>query len=157
MKKRVIDMTKDPRHEQFEYFASLTDPYAGVTCQVDITAFMERLAQSGAPFFLAFTYEVLAAANAGTAAADRGRWGGGIRRMPLLLHRGKAGWVLCLLYARRDAALGGVSGAGAQGSGRGPERWDDARGRGQRGIFFHLLPPVAAVYGHETAAAGACV
>lgn len=64
MKKRAIDMTKDPRHEQFEYFASLTDPYAGVTCQVDITAFMERLAQSGAPFFLAFTYEVLAAANA---------------------------------------------------------------------------------------------
>lgn len=64
MKKRIVDMSRDPRREQFAYFSSLTDPYMGVTCQVDITALMERIRREGAPFFLSFTYEILAAANA---------------------------------------------------------------------------------------------
>lgn len=64
MKKRTVDMSRDPRREQFSYFSSLADPYVGVTCQVDITAMMERIRRGDAPFFLSFTYEILAAANA---------------------------------------------------------------------------------------------
>ena len=64
MEKRIVDMSQDPRREQFAYFSSLADPYMGVTCQVDITALMERIRREGAPFFLSFTYEILAAANA---------------------------------------------------------------------------------------------
>ena len=64
MEKRIVDMSQDPRREQFAYFSSLADPYMGVTCQVDITALMERIRREGEPFFLSFTYEILAAANA---------------------------------------------------------------------------------------------
>ncbi|WP_312635816.1 CatA-like O-acetyltransferase [Oscillibacter sp.] len=64
MNKRIVDMTGDPRREQFAYFSSMENPYAGVTCQVDITALMERIRQDGTPFFLSLTYEVMAAANA---------------------------------------------------------------------------------------------
>ena len=64
MDKRIVDMTGDPRREQFAYFSSLADPYVGVTCQVDITALMEKIRRDGTPFFLSLTYEVMAAANA---------------------------------------------------------------------------------------------
>lgn len=64
MEKRIVDMSRDPRREQFAYFSALADPYMGVTCQVDITAFMERVRREEAPFFLSLTYEILAAANA---------------------------------------------------------------------------------------------
>ncbi|MET0016865.1 CatA-like O-acetyltransferase [Oscillibacter sp.] len=64
MEKQIVDMSQDPRREQFDYFRSMADPYVGVTCEVDVTALTEKLRISGAPFFLSFTYEVLAAANA---------------------------------------------------------------------------------------------
>ncbi len=64
MDKRIVNMTGDPRREQFAYFSSLADPYVGVTCQVDITALMEKIRRDGTPFFLSLTYEVMAAANA---------------------------------------------------------------------------------------------
>ncbi|WP_312611819.1 CatA-like O-acetyltransferase [Oscillibacter sp.] len=64
MDKRIVDMTGDPRREQFAYFSAMADPYVGVTCQVDITALMERIRRDGTPFFLSLTYEVIAAANA---------------------------------------------------------------------------------------------
>ena len=63
MGKQIVDMSQDPRREQFDYFRSMADPYVGVTCEVDVTALTEKLRSSGAPFFLSFTYEVLAAAN----------------------------------------------------------------------------------------------
>lgn len=64
MDKRIVDMTGDPRREQFAYFSAMANPYVGVTCQVDITALMERIRRDGTPFFLSLTYEVMAAANA---------------------------------------------------------------------------------------------
>lgn len=64
MAKRWIDMTCDPRREQFDYFLSLANPYAGVTCEVDITGLENRRRQTGAPFFLSLAYEILGAANA---------------------------------------------------------------------------------------------
>lgn len=63
MKKRIIDMEKDPRREQYAYFAPLRDPYVGVTCRVDATGWQKRRTASGAPVFLSLAYEILAAAN----------------------------------------------------------------------------------------------
>lgn len=36
---RFVDMASDPRSGQFAYFRSMEDPWAGITVQVDITAF----------------------------------------------------------------------------------------------------------------------
>ena len=63
MKKRIIDMEKDPRREQYAYFAPLRDPYVGVTCRVDAAGWQKRRTASGAPVFLSLAYEILAAAN----------------------------------------------------------------------------------------------
>ena len=43
MTRKIIDMTKDPRGGQFEYFRTMTDPWAGITVPVDIRIFLLRL------------------------------------------------------------------------------------------------------------------
>ena len=43
MERRVIDMEKDPRREQFQLFSGYSFPYAGVTVQLDVTALELRL------------------------------------------------------------------------------------------------------------------
>ena len=43
MERRVIDMEKDPRREQFQLFSGYAFPYAGVTVQLDVTALELRL------------------------------------------------------------------------------------------------------------------
>ena len=43
MTRKIIDMTKDPRGGQFEYFRTMTDPWAGITVPVDITDLLLRL------------------------------------------------------------------------------------------------------------------
>ena len=63
MGKQKIDMKQDPRKSHFDYFSTLAYPYVGATCEVDITGLMEKLKVSGDPFFLSFTYQVIAAAN----------------------------------------------------------------------------------------------
>jgi chloramphenicol O-acetyltransferase type A len=63
MNRRIIDMKTNPRRGQFEHFIAMHDPYMGVTRQVDITAFLERMQREKTPFFLTFSYEVLQAAN----------------------------------------------------------------------------------------------
>ncbi len=55
-------MTKDPRGGQFEYFRTMTDPWAGITVPVDITDLLASL--NGRPFFLSYLYAVMRAANA---------------------------------------------------------------------------------------------
>ena len=62
MARTIIDMTKDPRGAQFEYFRSMTDPWAGITVPVDITELLVSL--HGRPFFLSYLYAVTRAANA---------------------------------------------------------------------------------------------
>jgi len=59
-----IDMAHYPRKAHFDYFRSLAYPYVGITAQVDITSFLARLRECGAPFFLSFVYCVTRAANA---------------------------------------------------------------------------------------------
>ena len=48
MTRKIIDMTKDPRGGQFEYFRTMTDPWAGITVPVDITALSMRQLLRGA-------------------------------------------------------------------------------------------------------------
>ena len=33
----VVDLSRDPRRAQFDYFRSLANPYVGVTVPVDVT------------------------------------------------------------------------------------------------------------------------
>ncbi len=62
MARKVIDMTKDPRGGQFEYFRTMSDPWAGITVPVDSTDLLASL--NGRPFFLSYLYAVMRAANA---------------------------------------------------------------------------------------------
>lgn len=64
MEKIPIDMQPYRRKAHFDYFRSMAYPYVGVTSQVDITAFLERIRREKQPFFLSFLYHVMAAANA---------------------------------------------------------------------------------------------
>ena len=59
---REIDMSKDPRREQFAYFRTFSNPMAGVTVNVDITGLMPRKAR-GESLFLLVLYAVSRAAN----------------------------------------------------------------------------------------------
>ena len=34
---RIVEMSQDPRKEQFAYFHSLANPYVGVTVELDVT------------------------------------------------------------------------------------------------------------------------
>ena len=58
-----VDMSRDPRRDQFAYFQTLTNPYVGVTVQVDVTDLSERCRGTGASFFLAVLYAAVRAAN----------------------------------------------------------------------------------------------
>lgn len=60
---RVIDMNRDPRRAQFDYFCSLANPYAGVTVNADITALLDWTKRMGSNFFLTLLYAVSRAAN----------------------------------------------------------------------------------------------
>ena len=49
---RIVDMSREPRRDQFAYFQTLANPYVGVTVQVDVTDLSERCRETGASFFL---------------------------------------------------------------------------------------------------------
>lgn len=63
MKYKYIDMDTYKRRSHFDYFSSLTYPYAGVTVNVDITDFLKVVKEKNLPFFLTFCYCVSRAAN----------------------------------------------------------------------------------------------
>ena len=58
MERRVIDMEKDPRREQFQLFSGYSFPYAGVTVQLDVTALELRLRAEHKPIFLTMLYVI---------------------------------------------------------------------------------------------------
>lgn len=61
---RRIDMAKDPRRAQFDYFRTLANPYVGVTVPVDVTGVWERSRRMGDSLFLRVLYAVVRGANA---------------------------------------------------------------------------------------------
>ena len=63
MERRVIDMEKDPRREQFQLFSGYSFPYAGVTVQLDVTALELRLRAEHKPIFLTMLYVIHRAVN----------------------------------------------------------------------------------------------
>lgn len=58
-----IDMDQYPRKEHFNYFRNMSNPYVGVTANVDITALMTSVRKQHAPFFLSLLHAVSQAAN----------------------------------------------------------------------------------------------
>lgn len=60
---KIIDLDNYPRKEHFLYFTSMSNPYVGVTANVDITSFRAKQKQRGLPFFLSLLYVVIRAAN----------------------------------------------------------------------------------------------
>lgn len=62
MDRREVDMSADPRREQFAHFRAMDDPWMGVTVPVDVTDLVEAIGDR--PFFLTFLYAVTRAANA---------------------------------------------------------------------------------------------
>lgn len=64
MEYRILDMSKDPRREHFEYFRGMANPYVGTTVQVDVTELIDWHRRTGRPFFLSLLYCAVRAANA---------------------------------------------------------------------------------------------
>ena len=58
-----VDMSREPRREQFAYFQTLANPYVGVTVQVDVTELADWCRETGTSFFLAVLYAAVRAAN----------------------------------------------------------------------------------------------
>ena len=63
MKRRVIDLTGDPRRAHFDYFRGMQNPMAGVTVNVDATGLVEACRAKGLSFYLAFIHLSTLAAN----------------------------------------------------------------------------------------------
>lgn len=58
-----LNMDAYPRKAHFDYFQSMSYPYAGLTVEVDITEFLSAVKAKGLPFFLSFCHCVGGAAN----------------------------------------------------------------------------------------------
>jgi len=59
----LINMENYERRDHFQYFKQLAYPYMGVTCDVDITDFLNKVKTQKMPFFLSFLWCVSRAAN----------------------------------------------------------------------------------------------
>lgn len=62
MERQMIDMQHYPRRAHFDYFRKMSNPWLGVTVNVDVTGLMSQ--QGKKPLFLAVNYCVTRAANA---------------------------------------------------------------------------------------------
>ena len=62
MARSVVDMSRDPRRQQYEFFRNVVNPFFSLTVQLDVTEFLE--ATRGEPFFHSFLYAVTRALNA---------------------------------------------------------------------------------------------
>lgn len=58
-----IDLEHYSRREQFDYFRTMAQPYAGVTASIDITEIRAKQQKEGWPFFLTMLYVAGTAAN----------------------------------------------------------------------------------------------
>ena len=71
---RIVEMSQDPRKEQFAYFRSLANPYVGVTVELDVTELAAWSGQTGTSFFLAVLYAAVRAANSVPELSGENRW-----------------------------------------------------------------------------------
>ena len=63
MEYKYVALESYKRKEHFEYFNRLAYPYVGITANVDITDFLQKIKTNKWPFFLTFCYCVSKAAN----------------------------------------------------------------------------------------------
>lgn len=150
---RTVDMSRESRRDQFAYFQTLSNPYVGVTVQVDVTELAVWCRERGTSFFLAVLYAAVRAANGVPELRRRipGRSGGGVRPLPLLPYGGSAGRDLLLLQPGGGPALPGVPAlrGGGAGAGEGGAHPGGRRGRGEPVLC--LLCPVAVLHGPDPA------
>lgn len=63
MNYKIIDFNEYKRIDHFHYFNSLTYPYVGVTCEVELTSFYHLVKEKKLPFFLTLLWCVNRACN----------------------------------------------------------------------------------------------
>ena len=134
---RTVDMSRESRRDQFAYFQTLSNPYVGVTVQVDVTELAVWCRERGTSFFLAVLYAAVRAAN-------------GVPELRRRI-RGAAGRDLLLLQPGGGPALPGVPAlrGGGAGAGEGGAHPGGRRGRGEPVLC--LLCPVAVLHGPDPA------
>ena len=60
--RKIVDMSTDPRRAHYAFFRNVSNPWFGLTVQLDITDFLQTT--KGEPFFHSFLYVVTRAFNA---------------------------------------------------------------------------------------------
>lgn len=73
---RELDMETYPRKAHFDYFRTMTNPYVGVTCEVDVTELVRFCKRVGCSFYTAMIHTVALAADAIPAFCQRIRGDG---------------------------------------------------------------------------------
>ena len=75
-----VDMSREPRRDQFAYFQTLANPYVGVTVQVDVTELADWCRETGTQFLPGGAVRRRPGGQrcAGAAAAYPGGPGGGV-------------------------------------------------------------------------------
>ena len=124
----------ESRQDQFAYFQTLSNPYVGVTVQVDVTELAVWCRERGTRLLSggAVRCGPSGQRRAGAAAAHPGRSGGGVRPLPLLPYGGSTGRDLLLLQPGGGPALPGVPALRGGGAGAGEGAHPGGRrGRGE--------------------------
>lgn len=61
---KTVDMRREPRFAQYDFFRTFANPYASLTANCDITYLRQTVLENGWPFFLTTLYCAVNAANA---------------------------------------------------------------------------------------------
>ena len=150
---RTVDMSRESRRDQFAYFQTLSNPYVGVTVQVDVTELAVWCRESGTSFFLAVLYAAVRAANGVPELRRRIRGDQVVEydRCPSSHTVALPGRDLLLLQPGGGPALPGVPAlrGGGAGAGEGGAHPGGRRGRGEPVLC--LLCPVAVLHGPDPA------
>ena len=144
---RTVDMSRESRRDQFAYFQTLSNPYVGVTVQVDVTELAVWCRERGTSFFLAMLYAAVRAANGVPELRRRIRGDQVVEydRCPSSHTVALPDGTYCYCSLEGVPALRG----GGAGAGEGGAQPGGRRGRGEPVLC--LLCPVAVLHGPDPA------
>ena len=150
---RTVDMSRESRRDQFAYFQTLSNPYVGVTVQVDVTELAVWCRESGTSFFLAVLYAAVRAANGVPELRRRIRGDQVVEydRCPSSHTVALPDGTYCYCSLEVDRPFRGVPAlrGGGAGAGEGGAHPGGRRGRGEPVLC--LLCPVAVLHGPDPA------
>ncbi|SFW37150.1 chloramphenicol acetyltransferase [Cellulophaga fucicola] len=63
MNRTEIDLNEWERKEHYSFFSTFTEPFFGITIQIDCTSALVKTKEKGASFFLYYLYRAIKAAN----------------------------------------------------------------------------------------------